>query len=84
LGQWLAVGSPSEPLTGYAQLSQGPLGEVIASFTLMLPDGGGSCTYSPVTERFLRYDPARNSVDYIAHVARVSAGLVAEGCRRGQ
>ena len=35
----------------------------------MPPKGGASWTSCPATERFLRYDPARNSVDYIAHVA---------------
>lgn len=79
---WLAVGWAGEPLAGYAQLSQGLLGEVVASFTLMLPEGVGSCTDSPATERFLRYDPARNSVDYIAHVAEFSPGWSLEGAAR--
>jgi hypothetical protein len=65
---WLALSSSGEPVAGYARLSEGPVGEVIASFTLMLAEGGMSSDYSPATRRFLRYDPARNSVDYIAHV----------------
>ena len=76
---WLAIGLAGEPLAGYARLSRGLLGEVVASFTLMLPEGMGSCTYSPATERFLRYDPARNSVDYIARVAEFLPGWSLEG-----
>jgi hypothetical protein len=53
---------------GYARLSAGVVGEVVASFTLMLPEGGMSSDYSPVTDLFLRYDPAREAVDFIAHV----------------
>jgi hypothetical protein len=65
---WLGVGSMGEPIAGYARLSEGPLGEVIASFKLMLPEGGMSGDSVPQTARFLRYDPARRSVDYIARV----------------
>lgn len=64
---WLAVGS-MDGSAGYVRLSAGVVGEIIASFTLMLPEGGMSSDYVPVTERFLRYDPARNSVDYLAYV----------------
>jgi len=35
---WLAVGLVGEPLARYARLSHGLLGEVVASFTLMLPE----------------------------------------------
>lgn len=65
---WLAAGSSGEPVAGYARLKEGSVGEVIASFTLMLAEGVGSSDYSPATERFLRYDPVRSSVDYIAHI----------------
>ena len=34
----------------------------------MLAEGFGSSSYFPATERFLRYDLARNSVDYLAHI----------------
>lgn len=71
---WLAVGYMGDPIAGYARLSEGSLGQVIASFTLMLPEGFGSCSYCPATERFLRYDPARNSVDYIAHIEEFIPG----------
>lgn len=72
---WLALGSPDEPLAGYARLSEGPAGEITASFTLMLSEGFGSWDSSPATERFLRYDPARNSVDYIAHTEELGWSL---------
>lgn len=36
-----------------------PLGQVIASFTLLVGEGFGSSGYSPDTVRFLRYGPAR-------------------------
>ena len=45
----------------------------------MLPKGGAGWTFCPATERFLRYDPARNSVDYIAHVAEFPPGWSLEG-----
>ena len=76
---WLAVGDMGDPIAGYARLTEGSLGQVIASFTLMLPDGFGSSSYSPATERFLRYDPARNSVDYIAHIEEFLPGWSLEG-----
>src|ERR1700729_1084565 len=53
---WLAGGSMGDPVAGYARLAEGPLGQVIASFTLLLGEGFGSSGYSPATERFLRYD----------------------------
>jgi hypothetical protein len=62
---WHTVGSMGDPIAGYPRLDEGPFEQIIASFTLMLPEGIGSC---PATERFLRYDPARNSVDSIAYV----------------
>jgi hypothetical protein len=62
---WLGVGSLGEPMAGYARLGEGPAGEVIASFTLPVPEGGLSSDSSPGTVHFLRYDPARSSVDYI-------------------
>jgi len=55
-------------VTGYARLSEGTLGEVIASFTLNVPEGFGSWNSSPATVSFLRYDAARSSVDYIVHL----------------
>ena len=64
---WLAVGS-ADGAAGYARLSTGTAGEVTASFTLDLPDGFMSADSGPVTERFLRFDPARNAVDYIARI----------------
>jgi hypothetical protein len=73
---WLAVGSMGEPIAGYAHLSEGALGEVIASFTLPLAEG---LSYCIATERFLRYDPARNSVDYIAHIIEFVPGWSLEG-----
>jgi hypothetical protein len=76
---WLAIGSWGEPVAGYARLSEGPLGEVIASFTLMLPEGGMSWDSSPATIHFLRYDPARNSVDYIVHLIDFPPGWSVEG-----
>lgn len=75
---WLGVGSLDQPRGGYAQLAQGPLGEVIASFKIMLPEGLGSPNSSPETAHFLRYDPARNSVDYVVRVDEFS-GLYLEG-----
>ena len=75
---WLAVGSMGDPIAGYARLEEAPLGQVIASFTLMLPEGFGSCSYCPATERFVRYDPARNSVDYIAHIEEFTPGWSVE------
>jgi hypothetical protein len=45
----------------------------------MLPEGGMSASYCPVTERFLRYDPARGSVDYIAYVEEFMRGWSLEG-----
>jgi hypothetical protein len=44
---WLAVGYMGDPIAGYARLAEGSLGQVIASFTLMLADGFGSSSYSP-------------------------------------
>lgn len=76
---WLAVGSMGDPIAGYAHLAEGPLGQVIASFTLMLAEGFGSSGYCPATERFLRYDPARNSVDYLAHIEEFIPGWSLEG-----
>lgn len=76
---WLAVGSVGNPDVGYAHLAEGPLGQVIGSFTLMLADGFGSSAYSPATERFLRYDPARNSVDFVAHIEEFIPGWSLEG-----
>lgn len=46
---WLGVGSLGEPTAGYAGLSEAPLGEVIASFKLTLPEGGMSWNSSPTT-----------------------------------
>jgi hypothetical protein len=76
---WLAVGSVGDPAGGYAHLAEGPLGQVIASFTLMLAEGFGSSGCCPVTERFLRYDPARNSVDYLAYVEEFIPSWSLEG-----
>lgn len=50
------------------------LGQVIASFTLLVGEGFGSSGYSPDTVRFLRYHPARNSVDYLARVEEINPG----------
>ena len=36
---WLAVGYMGDPIAGYARLAEGSLGQVIASFTLMLRRG---------------------------------------------
>jgi hypothetical protein len=63
---WLALGCWGEPAAGYARLSEGAVSQVIASFTLMLPEGGMSWGSCPTTAHFLRYDPARNSVDWIS------------------
>jgi hypothetical protein len=79
---WLAMGWPGEPVAGYARLSRGTVGEVIASFTLMLPEGGGSWASSPATARFLRYDPARNSVDWIVHIPEFPPGWSLEGAAK--
>jgi hypothetical protein len=45
----------------------------------MLPAGGMSWDSSPATICFLRYDPARNSVDYIVHIIDLSPGWSVEG-----
>lgn len=76
---WLAASWLGEPVGGYARISEGPLGEVIASFRLMLPEGGMSWNSSPDTICFLRYDPARNSVDYIVHIEEFPPGWSLEG-----
>ena len=76
---WLAIGSVGDPVAGYARLADGPLGQVIASFTLLAGEGFGSSGYSPDAVRFLRYDPARNSVDYLAHVEEIIPGWSLEG-----
>ena len=76
---WLAASWAGEPVAGYAQLSEGPLGEVIASFTLMVPEGFGSWNSSPDVISFLRYDPARNSVDHILHIEEFPPGWSLEG-----
>jgi hypothetical protein len=79
---WLAANWLSEPTGGYAKLSQGPLGQVIAAFTLMVPEGGMSWDSSPATITFLRYDPARNSVDYIVHIDEIAPGWSVEGATK--
>jgi hypothetical protein len=79
---WLAIGSWGEPVAGYARLSEGQLGEVIAAFTLMLPEGGMSWNSTPTTMTFLRYDPARNSVDYIVHLEDFPPGWSVEGATK--
>lgn len=76
---WLTASWAGESVPGYARLSEGPLGEVIASFTLMVPEGFGSWNSSLDTVTFLRYDPARNSVDYIVHTEEVPPGWWLEG-----
>jgi hypothetical protein len=76
---WLAASWADEPVAGYARLSKGPLGEVIGSFTLNVPEGFGSWNSSPDNVSFLRYDPARNSVDYIVHINEFLPGWSLEG-----
>jgi hypothetical protein len=39
---WLGASWMGEPVAGYAQLAEGPVGDVIALFTLNLPEGFGS------------------------------------------
>lgn len=36
---WLAIGSVGDPVAGYARLADGPLGQAIASFTLLVGEG---------------------------------------------
>lgn len=65
---WLGATWMDEPVAGYARLAEGVVGDVIALFTLNLPEGLGGTDSCPVTICFLRYDPARSSVDYIVRV----------------
>ena len=39
VSRWLAASWAGEPVAGYARLSEGPLGEVIGSFKLNVPEG---------------------------------------------
>ena len=65
---WLGASWMGEPVAGYAQLAEGLVGDVVALFRLDLPEGSGSWNSCPATICFLRYDPARSSVDYIVHI----------------
>jgi hypothetical protein len=65
---WLGASWMGEPVVGYARLADGLVGDVTALFTLDLPEGFGSSNSCPATICFLRYDPARSSVDCIVHI----------------
>lgn len=65
---WFGADWMDDRVGGYARMSEGPCGQVVASLTLMLPEGFGSYDSCPATDCHLRFDPARNSVDYIVYV----------------